>query len=251
MNNSNEHNPIYGDPFQALIDHFEAHDIRFSCNREERRIWFSMNSGNALQKCSFRFNTNGDVLQIHIQYPVMIQERFRPAAMEFITRANYGLVIGNFEMDCNDGEIRYHISHVMEEGRLEDQTIQHLFGTGMGTADRYVPALMRVLFAGETPSEAVDLAELHRFEEDDHPSRSATEAPASRAPAASKKTRAKRSRKTPPTAVSGTSAKSEGDHSIPDCTSQATPSSMPPSSQTEGQESHPGNDGEGGERRMA
>lgn len=26
---------------------------------------------------------------------------------EFLTRANYGLVFGNFEMDMHDGEIRY------------------------------------------------------------------------------------------------------------------------------------------------
>jgi hypothetical protein len=32
------------------------------------------------------------------------RERAPPA--EFITRANYGLIIGNFELDFEDGEIR-------------------------------------------------------------------------------------------------------------------------------------------------
>jgi hypothetical protein len=225
------HNPIYGDPFDALISHFEASDIRYSCNREERRAWFTMSSGSALQKCSFRFDMTGDVLQIFIQYPVMVKEKFRPAAMEFITRANYGLVIGNFEMDCTDGELRYHVSHLMEDGKLEERTIQRLFGTGMGTADRYFPALMRVLFAGETPSEAIDLAELHRFEKEEHPSKKALRAKASATPgSSSKKTRTKRASKKPPASPAGSSP-------------------TPPAPHAEGQESRPGVEGESGDHK--
>jgi hypothetical protein len=160
------HTPAYGDPFQVLIDHFDENGIKYSSNREKRRAWFTMNSGSALQKCTFGFDRTGDVLQIRIQYPVLAKDKFRPLANEFITRANYGLVIGNFEMDVKDGEIRYHVSHLMEDGRLTDETIRRLFGTAMGTADRYFPALMRVLFAGETPEDAVDLAELDKFAEE-------------------------------------------------------------------------------------
>jgi hypothetical protein len=158
------HTPAHGDPFQVLLDHFEENGIKYSSSREKRRAWFTMNSGSALQKCTFGFDRTGDVLQIRIQYPVLAKEKFRPLANEFITRANYGLVIGNFEMDVKDGEIRYHVSHLMEDGRLTDESIRRLFGTAMGTADRYFPALMRVLFAGETPIEAIDLAELHKFD---------------------------------------------------------------------------------------
>ena len=66
-NPNEDHNPIYGDPFQVLLDHFEAHKIRYSSKRLERRAWFTMNSGHALQKCIFRFDKTGDVLQIFIQ----------------------------------------------------------------------------------------------------------------------------------------------------------------------------------------
>ncbi len=241
----NESNSIWGDPFQALIDHFEAHGIHYSSKREERRAWFTMNSGSALQKCSFRFDKTGDVLQIFIQYPLMVKERFRSAAMEFITRANYGLVIGNFEMDAKDGEIRYHVSHLMEDGILTDETIRRLFGTAMGTADRYFPALMRVLFAGEMPEEAVDLAELHKFEEDERPS---GKAPSARKPTASsspKKSRAKRSRKAPPSPTAKPSSKSLEDHPTPDATSQPTPPPIPPAPSAEAQgEATGGTEGE-------
>ena len=42
--------------------------------------------------------------------PFNVPEETRPAAMEFVTRANFGLVIGNFELDLDDGEVRYKTS---------------------------------------------------------------------------------------------------------------------------------------------
>ena len=39
--------------------------------------------------------------------PVKAPVEQRAAVSEFITRANYGLTKGNFEMDFNDGELRY------------------------------------------------------------------------------------------------------------------------------------------------
>src|SRR4030081_1049823 len=41
---------------------------------------------------------------------VNVPEDKRAAMAEYLTRANYGLYIGNFEMDYSDGEIRYKTS---------------------------------------------------------------------------------------------------------------------------------------------
>jgi hypothetical protein len=252
----NKHNPLHGDPFQALITHFEEQGIRFSCNREERRMWFSMNSGSALQKCRFSFASKGDILQIFIQYPVLVNEKFRPLAAEFITRANYGLIVGNFEMDMKDGEVRYHISHVMPDGKLEDPTIRRLFGTAMGTADRYFPALMRVLFAGETPEDAVDLAELDQRADliDADPRESGIKSKGGRA--------AKPTRENPRSKPRTKGGNRKKDPSSPkeisrdeppsrDLRVQSTPPQIPPAPHTEEGNHHPGTEGESGDRKAA
>jgi hypothetical protein len=239
MSDDNQ-NPIYGDPFQALLDHFEDHDIRYNCKREERRAWFTMNSGCALQKCSFRFDHTGDILQIFIQYPVLVKEKFLPLAMEFITRANYGLILGNFEMDIKDGEVRYHISHLMPEGKLDDDTICRLFGTAMGTSDRYFGPFMKLLFAGETPEDAIFLAELdHHAETVD-----------------SKKRRTGKSKRSKRTPRKGSKPKEssrglsqqpdqpsqEGIVNPQDASSESTP--LPPASQADPTPQDQGNEGE-------
>jgi hypothetical protein len=52
-------------------------------------------------------------------------EKIRPSVTEFFTRVNYGLVLGAFEVDLRDGEARYHISHLVGDGRLEDDAVEH------------------------------------------------------------------------------------------------------------------------------
>jgi len=42
----------------------------------------------------------------------------RREAMEFITRANYGLLVGNFEFDLDDGEVRFKAAGDYEDGDM-------------------------------------------------------------------------------------------------------------------------------------
>jgi len=49
---------------------------------------------------------------------------------------------------------------VIPGGVLEDKVVGGIFITCLSTCDRYFPALMRVMFAGNTPADAVYLSEL-------------------------------------------------------------------------------------------
>ncbi len=61
-------------------------------------------------------------LLIYSVFPQAIPAAQRQTAMEFITRANYGMSIGNFEMDLSDGEIRYKTS-IDGQGMAMNRTI--------------------------------------------------------------------------------------------------------------------------------
>ena len=79
----------------------------------------------------------------------------RPAVAEFLTRANYGLILGNFEMDFADGETRYKTSITVEEDRLTAALLRPLTGANTFTFDRYLPGIMRVAFGDKNPEDAI------------------------------------------------------------------------------------------------
>jgi hypothetical protein len=91
--------------------------------------------------------------------PVKVPEEIRTAVAEYLTRANYGLRIGNFEMDYADGEVRYKSSLDFEGQSLTFDLIRNAIYPSVHTMDRYLPGLLRVSFGGATPHEAIEEVE--------------------------------------------------------------------------------------------
>lgn len=86
---------------------------------------------------------------------VHVPEELRLAVAEYITRANYGLRIGNFELDYSDGEVRYKSSLDFEGVTLTPALIRNTIYPAVTTMDRYLPGLMKVIYGGRTPYEAI------------------------------------------------------------------------------------------------
>jgi hypothetical protein len=74
---------------------------------------------------------------------------------EFLTRANYGLLLGNFEMDFNDGEVRYKTSIVAGDNELDFPVIKRMVYSNLSTIDDYFPAIMKVIYGGISAKEAI------------------------------------------------------------------------------------------------
>lgn len=92
-------------------------------------------------------------------FPVRSSQATRTAVAEFITRANYGMIVGNFEMDYSDGEVRYKTSLDFEHVVITAPMLQHVIYLNVLTMDRYFPGLMRVLYAGIIPQQAIEEVE--------------------------------------------------------------------------------------------
>lgn len=91
--------------------------------------------------------------------PINIPEDKRPLVAEFLTRANYGLPIGNFELDYTDGEVRFKCSIDVDNAELTNPLISNLVYSNIGTLDRYLPGIMMVVYANSTPLEAIQKVE--------------------------------------------------------------------------------------------
>lgn len=92
-------------------------------------------------------------------FPVRVPENKLIELSEFVTRANYGMIIGNFELDYVDGEIRYKTSVDVEDVDLVEPLVRHMMYANVLTMDKYLPGLMRVLYAGISPADAVSEVE--------------------------------------------------------------------------------------------
>lgn len=88
-----------------------------------------------------------------------VPEERRAAVAEFITRANFGLIIGNFEMDFSDGEVRYKTYFDAQGTRLSPETVEIHVLANLAVFDRYNPGIMAVAFGEKDPAAVIELVE--------------------------------------------------------------------------------------------
>ncbi|NES73010.1 MAG: YbjN domain-containing protein, partial [Okeania sp. SIO2D1] len=87
--------------------------------------------------------------------PVKVPKPKRRAVGEFISRANYGMIIGNFELDFVEGEIRYKTSTDVEGLTLTLALIKRLVYTNVMMMDEYLPGITSVIKGEASPEEAI------------------------------------------------------------------------------------------------
>jgi hypothetical protein len=88
--------------------------------------------------------------------PNKVPEDRRVPVSEALTRANWGLRIGNFELDFGDGEVRYKSSVDFEGELLTPSLIRNAIYPAVETLDHYLPAIMAVAYGGKDPAEAIE-----------------------------------------------------------------------------------------------
>ncbi len=143
--------------FLVLERWFREDDWKFDSDTEHNLIRTGINGENG--KFRVYAHIQNENLVVHSISATDVPVKDRGAIAEYLTRANYGLVIGNFEMDYSDGEVRFKTSLRWKEGRLESWMIHSLVYINCAMMDKYYPGLMSVLFGGATPEQAVKKVE--------------------------------------------------------------------------------------------
>lgn len=140
-------------------EYLQSQEWNYDFNEEKGFFEFGMNIKSKLQKCKVMVIIRENGITCRALSPMYVDPESRAAAVEYITRANYGLISGNFEFDYNDGEIAYK-TYLRCEGTLPDIAVfEHTIDTTFFMLQRYGDGLTKVLFAGMSPEEAVKEAE--------------------------------------------------------------------------------------------
>lgn len=118
------------------------------------RVYFSGDHGDV--RCYAQIRVDLEQFLFYVVAPIKAPAEVRAAVGEYITRANFGLRIGNFELDYSDGEVRYKSSLDFEGQTLTPVLIKNAIYPAVHTMDFYMPGLLAVMYGNRTPEEAID-----------------------------------------------------------------------------------------------
>lgn len=144
--------------FEQVGIWLEANDWRYSENTEKGyySLQIECDPGSVRMIIDTDEKEGSNFLLAYVVYPVRVPEARRQAVMELITRTNYKMTLGNFEMDFGDGEIRFRGSLDLVGQGFTDESIERVFTYSLRMANRLYAPLLGVSFGEIAPSDAIE-----------------------------------------------------------------------------------------------
>ena len=84
-----------------------------------------------------------------------VPESRRPVVAEFVARINQNYIVGGFDLDFADGELRYRIGHVLGDEDPPYPLVERFVGYTVSAWNRWHVALMSVAYGAVTPEAAI------------------------------------------------------------------------------------------------
>ncbi|MGK7894318.1 MAG: YbjN domain-containing protein, partial [Xenococcus sp. (in: cyanobacteria)] len=104
--------------FDLVMDFFKQEKWPFQILQEQQTLRLAFQGNNGIWDCYAKAREQKKQFVFYSLCPITTPDNKLLTIAEFITRANSGMIIGNFELDFNDGEIRYKTSIDIEGDRL-------------------------------------------------------------------------------------------------------------------------------------
>jgi hypothetical protein len=144
-----------GQFFEEIVNFFKEDNWPFVQIQRESVLQMVFQGENGKWTCYAKARDDQEQFVFYSVCPVNPPDSKRLAVAEFLTRANSGMIIGNFEMDFEDGEIRYKTSIDVEGDSLSSALIKRLVYANVMMMDAYLPGIMSVIYGDVEPKDAI------------------------------------------------------------------------------------------------
>ncbi|WP_322744331.1 YbjN domain-containing protein [Coleofasciculus sp. LEGE 07092] len=141
--------------FETIINFFKEQDWQFQPIQGQQTLRLAFQGKNGKWDCYARVREHQQQFVFYSICPVKVTKAKRRTLGEFIARANYGMIIGNFELSFDDGEIRYKTSIDIQDSLLSLEAFKQLVYTNVLTVDKYLPGIISVVSGEMSPAEAI------------------------------------------------------------------------------------------------
>jgi hypothetical protein len=138
--------------YEELLHVLDERDINYSTG-EDQSIRTTIQGDVSTYWTAAR--VEDDLFQVACFSPLRIPAGSRRDIAEALVRANYGLRIGKFELDFDDGEIRFQVSQILDDDAVGEAVIDRMIGTAVNMLDTYLPAFMSVVYGNEEARDAI------------------------------------------------------------------------------------------------
>lgn len=152
--------PLFGGSksmFDTMVQFFKDDEWRFEQIEGKTILKMGFKGENGAWRCFAQIREEQKQFIFYSILDFNVPAEKRPKMAEFITRANYGLITGNFEMDFSDGEVRFKTSMDVKdnEDKFCTSLIKKMVYLNVLMTDKYLPGIVAVQHDLLSPQEAI------------------------------------------------------------------------------------------------
>lgn len=142
---------------KAIRCYLDSNGWCYSFDKQQGIFCFILKIGTSLRGIDYQIHIEKNDYIVYAYSPIGIHDHVMMVKMnEYISRANYGIRPGNFEIDMDHGELRYKY-YVCCEGNMipNNGIIEESINVPGVMFRRYIPGAIGVLFQNESPADMV------------------------------------------------------------------------------------------------
>jgi len=136
-------------------EYLKSQNWKYEFSEEEGLFRFGMSLENKMNNCRMVILVGDELFTSYAIAPVSADADTMAQMSNYLTRANYGLKIGNFELDYHDGEIRYKATLFCGETVPALDAVERVADMPFRMMERYGGGLLNVLFANADPASEI------------------------------------------------------------------------------------------------
>ena len=145
----------YSTEIRAAIEQYLKNDEwNYTFDEEREVIRCGINLRNRLKECRIIVDIDETKCLSLGLISLNCDEEHRVELSKFLTMVNYGLLLGNFEMDFNDGEVRYKIATNCKDCIPSQAVIEDSMMIPAIMFEQFGDAMIDVMFGYKTAEEA-------------------------------------------------------------------------------------------------
>ena len=143
-------------PMMAIVFQFFAdEDIPAQKLEGDDLVRALFTGDNGEWTCFIRVEEEEGQCLFYSSFPTLVPNDKRAAMAEFLTRANHELLMGNFDLDFEDGEVRFKTGIDVMDDQLSLPLFRNVAINNLAMMDQYWPGLMAMLTTDISPADAL------------------------------------------------------------------------------------------------
>lgn len=141
---------------EVVSDYLTAKNLRYSRTEDCTSFTVCYRLNHTCVTCTIHVDEESRYLSCSTRSGIIVAEDKFEAAAEYVARANYGLGIGAFQIDYEDGDFCLRTSLYAGASELSPQMIRHLLRKNVNSYDFFHPGIVDVLYRDVAPARALE-----------------------------------------------------------------------------------------------